>query len=165
MHLDNTPGPGTAGLNLGSGMDQTKIVDWHGYLLLRARARARATARSKRCYPICLSTSYENLAQPRCSLCSERFGISVYPCRSCEQDPTQLVTDLGNDDAVNATDATAQFMFSEGGPPTDIYVAPPPSVKSQRILHCRWVVQGVLQAKGSTHAPWLPHFEVSHAQC
>ena len=32
-----------------------------------------------------------------------------------EQEPTQLITDLGNGDAMNATDATATFVFNEGG--------------------------------------------------
>ena len=35
--------------------------------------------------------------------------------RSCEQEATQLVTDLGNNDDTNATDATASFVFSKGG--------------------------------------------------
>ena len=35
--------------------------------------------------------------------------------RSCSQATTQLVTDLGNDDAINATDAAAHFVFNKGG--------------------------------------------------
>ena len=86
-------------MNLGSGMDQVKIVDWHRHVMHPSKLVSISLVMSL----------YPPLAYLQ-DIC-----FMPFPPRSCNEDPTQLVTNLGNNDAMNATDATAQFVFNQGG--------------------------------------------------